>query len=161
PAPVTLGIADCGVGDNRGSFSVSLQSVTGFPTPTPTESSTPLPTPTPTPRANGAGCGKDSECASTYCRDGVCCDSTCSAANDFWPLPGFVGTCVEVAPPTPTNTPTATPTETPTPYSVPQPTGVSCFYDTDCASGFCTDRTCCETRCAEPNEVCAVPGSEG
>ena len=95
------------------------------------------------------------ECGSTFCRDGVCCDSSCDASNEFCALRGFEGTCVAVA------LPSMTASSTPTPNTTPQPTGVPCGLDTECLSTFCSDGVCCSDRCDQPDELCSVPGFEG
>ena len=58
---------------------------------------------------------------------------------------------------TPTSTPTATATATPT----LRPNGAGCTTDPQCASTFCVDGLCCNSRCDQPGEVCDVPGREG
>lgn len=42
---------------------------------------------------SGASCQKDSECASGFCSDGVCCSSRCDSACTSCALPGQVGSC--------------------------------------------------------------------
>ena len=39
--------------------------------------------------------------------------------------------------------------------------GTSCSGDTDCATGFCTDGVCCESRCGGTCENCALTGRAG
>lgn len=167
-APVTLGIHDCGVFDNRGTFLVELRAVSDLPTPTPPPTPTDTPTPpppTPTPSGTptatptlkpvGQPCAGAGECDNGVCADGVCCDRACDAVNEFCALPGFEGTCIAVA------LPTATVTSTSTPNPTPQLNGIRCVFDIECVSGFCTHGFCCAERCDRSDQVCAVPGFEG
>lgn len=39
--------------------------------------------------------------------------------------------------------------------------GGGCTGDSECASGFCTDGVCCESRCDGTCETCSAPGSAG
>lgn len=116
---------------------------------------TPVPSAAPTPKANGDDCTAETECLSGNCADAVCCDRDCDAPNEFCGLPGTEGTCVAVA------LPTATATPTPTLNQTPQATGAPCRDDTECTSGFCTTEVCCENRCRDAGETCAVPGFKG
>lgn len=67
----------------------------------------------------------------------------------------------------PTATPTDTPTSTPTPTTTPTPTatglalGLACTSGTQCVSTFCASGVCCDAPCTEPDQSCAVPGTEG
>jgi hypothetical protein len=45
------------------------------------------------PKSNGQPCSAGSECASTYCVDGVCCNSSCGAACHSCALSTSLGTC--------------------------------------------------------------------
>jgi len=53
-------------------------------------------TPTRTPQPDGAGCMSGSECSSTFCVDGVCCNMPCNQPFDT--CSAVPGTCVQVAP---------------------------------------------------------------
>jgi hypothetical protein len=77
-------------------FGVSYEST---PTATATATSTGAipPTPTATPAMpNGEPCSTASQCQSTFCIDGVCCNSAC--AQGTCDLPGSEGICVTPAP---------------------------------------------------------------
>jgi hypothetical protein len=77
---------------------------TTTPTSTPTATSTatgtatPTGTPTRTPQPDGASCTSPSECASTFCVDGVCCNTACNQPFDTCNAPPAPGTCVQIAP---------------------------------------------------------------
>lgn len=47
-------------------------------------------------KSNGESCASDSECLSTHCVDGVCCDNTCTGICKACDLSGHVGTCTNV-----------------------------------------------------------------
>jgi len=72
-------------------------------TPTATVTQTPTvtetPTVTPTPKPNGAACNTGSVCASTFCVDGVCCDTACSGPQERCDLRD--GTCLDTGAPAP------------------------------------------------------------
>ncbi len=72
---------------------------TATPTSTPTE--TPTATPTDTPALDGALCAEDIQCASTFCADGVCCDTACTEPDESCNEADSVGECVRLAAPVP------------------------------------------------------------
>jgi hypothetical protein len=59
---------------------------------------TQTPTVTRTPQPDGASCTSPSECSSTFCVDGVCCNTACNQPFDTCNAPPAPGTCVQVAP---------------------------------------------------------------
>ncbi len=65
-------------------------------TPTTTPTATPTATPTDTPSSNGASCESGTECASTNCVDGVCCNTPCTGDLEQCNLSGSVGTCTSI-----------------------------------------------------------------
>jgi len=82
-------------GLSYGQFTWTAFAVSYVDTPTPTSTTTPTPTPTPTstPVANGGNCIVGSECASTFCVTGVCCDRACNQPNERCDLAGSSGVC--------------------------------------------------------------------
>jgi hypothetical protein len=66
------------------------------PTQTPTPTATATPTRTPLP--DGAGCSAGPDCASTFCVDGVCCNSACDQPGEACDIPGRQGICAVPAP---------------------------------------------------------------
>jgi hypothetical protein len=50
------------------------------------------------PLPNGAQCGLGSQCRSTFCADGVCCDTACDRPFETCDALPTRGTCVAVAP---------------------------------------------------------------
>lgn len=69
----------------------------------------------------------------------------------------LVSGCTPLPSVTPATTPTATPTATPTLKA----NGVPCLLGTECRSGSCSDRVCCDRACDAENEFCGLPGFEG
>jgi hypothetical protein len=50
---------------------------------------------------DGAACMSNMECTSTFCADGVCCNTACDGANQSCNQPGSVGVCLaQIAPAT-------------------------------------------------------------
>ncbi|MDX2167750.1 MAG: hypothetical protein SF182_11825 [Deltaproteobacteria bacterium] len=62
-------------------------------TATATATDTATPTVTNTPAPDGAGCTDGGQCLSTFCVDGVCCNTACDQPLQSCDLPGQVGTC--------------------------------------------------------------------
>lgn len=48
--------------------------------------------------ANGDACSSASQCASTFCADGVCCNTACDQPFETCDAPPAPGLCVRVAP---------------------------------------------------------------
>ncbi len=67
-------------------------------TATATATNTWTATPTRTPQPDGAGCMSGGECSSTFCVDGVCCNTACNRPFDTCNAPPAPGTCVQIAP---------------------------------------------------------------
>lgn len=55
------------------------------------------------------------------------------------------------------------PTPTPSPSPTPTPVGVGdpCTVPSDCATGFCVDRVCCDTACQAAGQRCDVASDPG
>ncbi len=77
---------------------VSPPTATPTDTPTVTPTITPTATPTNTPLALGQPCISGTQCASTFCASGVCCNEACTGPNESCNRPGSVGICVGVTP---------------------------------------------------------------
>jgi hypothetical protein len=111
------GVADCSGGSADSCLAdanLCFQTATGSgfcdgtctaPTATPTSTPTLTPTATPTPQPNGSSCADPAQCASTFCVDGVCCDTACTAPGEQCNLAGQIGTCASTAAPAPALTP--------------------------------------------------------
>jgi hypothetical protein len=132
----------------------------------------------------GSPCTQDVQCTTTFCADGVCCNSACTEACATCNLANSVGTCSPVAVANPGD-PSCSPyvcdgTSRLCPGScsnslqcatgfncvagacVPvKPNAAACTADSQCASGFCTDGVCCNSRCAGGCQACDVAGAVG
>jgi streptogramin lyase len=102
----------------------------------------------------GASCGGGSECASTFCADGHCCNTAC---NGLCQACG-TGTCAPVLnapdPDTCAGTQACDPTGACRP--VPKPIGAPCGTNAECASTFCADGHCCNSACAGLCQACGT-----
>lgn len=112
-------------------------------------------------KANGAVCAAATECLSTFCVDGVCCNTTCSGTCKSCNVAGSVGTCA--------NVPSAS-------DDAPGCTGANscdgagnckkdnaqgCAGSSECVSAFCVDGYCCANACTATCKSCGVAGSLG
>jgi MYXO-CTERM domain-containing protein len=75
------------------------------PTYTATTTATVASTPTATQIAQGGDCTDPAECSTTFCVDGVCCDTECTDPLMQCNLPGQEGTCASTAAAAPALTP--------------------------------------------------------
>jgi hypothetical protein len=77
---------------------------------------------------NGQACSAGSECSSTHCAQGVCCDTTCKGACTACNVGGSVGTCRAVS------------DGTPDPQGVCAASGQTCGQTGMCRGGACALR---------------------
>lgn len=115
--------------------------------------------------SNGKPCSAGSECVSTFCIDGVCCENACngmcSACNVS---PATAGTCTLVPPGQEDGNATM-------PCmggwtcdgngGCKKESGQTCAAQTDCLSGFCVDGYCCDGECTATCKSCGVAGQLG
>ena len=109
---------------------------------------------------NGQGCSDGNACASSYCKDEVCCDKACATACNACNLANSLGTCTPVM----------------NAEDIPECSGLnscnneglckkklgqSCSRDTDCVSAHCVDNLCCNTTCTGTCLACNNPGNPG
>lgn len=80
-----------------------LRQPSSTPTTTPTETPTPTPTVTPTETKvpQGGSCTTPSQCSTTFCEDGVCCDTACTEPAEVCNLEDQEGICTLVSAPAP------------------------------------------------------------
>jgi hypothetical protein len=87
--------------NTRTQTSTATSTATRTATRTATETRTPTatltPTTTPSPQPNGALCGGSGQCTSTFCVDGVCCDTACDSPGESCSVTGNRGTCTTVS----------------------------------------------------------------
>jgi len=118
-------------------------------------------------KPNGSTCSAASECGSTYCVDGYCCNSTCTGTCQSCAVAGKLGSCVNLPAGTPDDNATvkcSLPTycdAAGTCQSSAKANGFRCTTGTECASGFCTDGFCCDSWCTDTCRACNLPQLEG
>jgi hypothetical protein len=109
-------------------------------------------------KANGAACAAGTECGSGNCADSVCCDSSCTSACYACNLPSAVGTCTGVATGATDGTACAAPQYCTSDHVCTmgkKANGSTCASPSDCASGNCVDKTCCDGPCGGNCQTCA------
>lgn len=99
---VNFAVAIDFTGLSYGRYQWTVYASISYDTPTNTPTSTPTATPTNTPIPIGGSCTAGTECASTFCVDGVCCNEICDQPGEFCNLPGNAGTCSMPTAPAPT-----------------------------------------------------------
>ncbi len=115
----------------------------------------------------GEHCWSNTQCASGFCTDGVCCNSRCSgscqACSPASGGSGVRGQCSVLVPGLNTGEACGEPSqETSDTSSGTREQGQSCTSSAQCASGFCTDGVCCNTRCNAACQACyPAAGSSG
>ncbi|HET6149345.1 MAG TPA: hypothetical protein VFH68_17545 [Polyangia bacterium] len=106
-------------------------------------------------KAAGAPCVLGEECTTGLCTDGVCCNSTCAASCQTCASVAMPGTCTTVSnaddPGTCSGTNTCNVSG-----SCLKRVGQTCAAGTECASGSCVDRVCCNTACAGACQSCTT-----
>jgi hypothetical protein len=113
------------------------------------------------PKATGLACGLGSECATGFCVDGVCCATACSGRCQSCNQTGKLGACQAV----PQGADPAKECGTgmvcngaegcmAVPPTLKQ-LGVTCGGGSECSSGFCADKVCCDTACNSACQNCA------
>jgi hypothetical protein len=118
-----------------------------------------------TPKAvSGEICTRGTDCASSFCSDGVCCDTPCEGVCEACTLTGKVGVCSAYAAGDDPEAECgargacdgaggcATTTRS---------NGLGCEFDGDCASDHCVDGVCCDTACAGDCESCRADETSG
>ena len=103
----------------------------------------------------GRTCTGSAQCASTYCRDGVCCDGPCDGRCRSCGLDGAKGQCNLVLraedPDTCAGTNTCDASG-----ACKVINGFSCTAPTECLSNFCRDGVCCNGACSGSCRDCAL-----
>jgi hypothetical protein len=112
--------------------------------------------------AQGALCGADTECASGFCADGVCCTNTCLGPCRSCNQPSSTGICQgypagldpegECGGGATCNGVGACGTAPPANL----PNGQLCSAANQCKSGFCKDGVCCDTACDGTCQACGT-----
>lgn len=118
-------------------------------------------------KPNGGSCSVAADCGSTFCVDGVCCNSACLGTCQACNVTGKAGSCVNLPAGATDNTATVT-------CALPQycdalgtcqsglkANGISCTTGAQCGSSNCVDSFCCDSPCAGTCQACNVANNEG
>lgn len=108
----------------------------------------------------GISCSAATLCASGFCKDGVCCDTACTAACKACNLVTKEGTCSSVINGEDNNECSGT-SACDNNGNCKSNNGQNCTAAGTCASGFCKDSVCCDKACTEPCQYCKVSNNEG
>ncbi|MBK8255273.1 MAG: hypothetical protein IPK82_21760 [Polyangiaceae bacterium] len=110
--------------------------------------------------ANGVACTTNGECASTFCADGVCCNSacntTCNACTAAKKGSGSDGTCGAVGSGLDPDAECTGSQICNGAGACKIPLGAACLLGTDCLSGFCADGVCCSAACTGLCQACTA-----
>ncbi len=109
--------------------------------------------------AVGTVCIGNADCATGFCVDGVCCDTSCTGSCQSCAVTGKIGTCAPVR---------SAEDDTCTGTSICNPSGLcrrdigeTCSGSSDCATGNCVDGVCCGSASCGTCLSCGVAGSLG
>ena len=111
-------------------------------------------------RAVGASCTDGTQCASSFCVDGVCCGNACVGPCRSCNQPNSDGTCQPYGPGTdPAGECTGGATcngagACGPPAGGLKPNGQLCGGRSECTSGFCKDGVCCNNACDGQCRTC-------
>lgn len=112
----------------------------------------------------GQACAVAGDCASNFCADGVCCNSTCNGVCKSCAQAGSVGTCTNVASgqqdPV-ANNPCINLNACDGAGVCKKANGQPCALGNECASVLCVDTVCCGSACNGTCQSCNVSGSAG
>ncbi|MFO0590653.1 MAG: hypothetical protein U0441_24130 [Polyangiaceae bacterium] len=107
--------------------------------------------------ANGNACAMGTECTSTFCVDGYCCNNpclnTCQACSAAKKGSGSNGSCGNIASNTDPDNECATECNGSGQCEFPQ--AQACTLNTQCQSGACVDGYCCDTACSGVCQGCS------
>lgn len=113
-------------------------------------------------RPRGAACSAHGDCLTTYCVDGVCCDSGCADLCKTCKRAGAIGSCAAVTDADDPDTCSGTNTCNAS-GACKKRLGIGCSGPADCSSAFCVDSICCATACNGSGDcyACNVAGKLG
>lgn len=107
---------------------------------------------------NGASCTNGTECSSTFCVDGVCCDNACSGQCQACTMmkkgSGIDGVCEPVKTDTNPDNECIKGACTAAGVCIYE-LGGACTVDANCTSGHCVEGLCCDTVCDGICMACA------
>ncbi len=112
-------------------------------------------------KSNGRTCGGGTECVSTNCIDGVCCNNTCATLCMACNVMGSLGTCTAVPVGTDDGTCTGATQSCNGSNNCDFELGQPCAAGSACLSNNCVDGVCCNNACGSACQGCGVAGSIG
>lgn len=105
----------------------------------------------------GQICAGNTECLSSFCVDGVCCNSSCTTMCRACNLAGSVGVCSNVATgQDDTGTCSGVNQSCDGAGACKKENAQTCAAGTECLSGFCADGYCCNTACSGVCQACSA-----
>ena len=108
----------------------------------------------------GTACVSNTECQSGSCRDGVCCDTSCTglcqACSAAKKGTGSDGTCGNISGGTDPDNECAGTAVCNGNGTCVSPNGAACAANASCQSGFCVDGFCCDTSCTGSCLACSA-----
>ena len=112
-------------------------------------------------KVNSDTCSGNGECLSGNCADGLCCNTTCIGSCKACDLAGSEGQCTNIAGGQDPSNECAGALSCNGVGACQIPNGTTCFFNSDCASGFCVEGLCCDTLCDGLCAACDLPGTAG
>jgi hypothetical protein len=109
----------------------------------------------------GKTCAAGSECVSTRCVDGVCCNNACTTLCEACNVPGSLGTCTAVPKGQDDGVCVGTTQSCNGSNDCDDENGVPCAANSACLSNFCVDGVCCNSACDTACKSCNVANSVG
>lgn len=108
-------------------------------------------------KENGQTCSAGSECSSSVCVDGYCCNNSCTAACQGCNVSGYLGTCHNLPQYADDANPTCSGTNTCNGAGAClKENGQTCTSNGQCASTFCVDGYCCNNACTGLCQACSA-----
>jgi hypothetical protein len=110
-------------------------------------------------KQDGAPCGLGSECESTHCADGFCCESACQglceACSDELTSGTANGVCGPITFATDPDSECTDEERCDGARDCRELDGTDCADGGECLSGNCVDTVCCASACADPCHACS------
>ena len=117
-----------------------------------------------TKQANGVACTHSAQCLSGFCADGVCCDNGCAGVCDACTTAkkggGANGTCGPISNNTDPDDECWNGACNGA-FACKFSNGTTCSAASECASGSCVDRYCCNNACSGGCQACDASPSAG
>ena len=115
-------------------------------------------------QVNGLPCTAGGQCVTGNCVDGYCCHSACGETCRSCGLKGSLGICTAMG----NGKQDKSATKPCTGDRVCDLTGgcvtkagMACNNGSECLSGFCADKVCCDSKCTKECHACDLAGNKG